>query len=207
MVSEETRKKEKEVAHNLKERARKYRPISTDFRRIHDKAPYSKRQLRKLVKEQSLAATKPDDDRLSGLRTALSGMGDHDESFDQVKAQVEFIIEELDEAFFFGVMRGKVGRSNDEQLLKLSIEKTPSSSDRRGAYRQEDNCLRIFIAENEKPRAGKYVGTLAHEMAHAYLFIFAHDFSRPNAPDMSDLGAHSLDWCKLYLFILDTLLV
>ncbi|KAK9785079.1 hypothetical protein AB5N19_09982 [Seiridium cardinale] len=207
MVLEETRNKEKEVAHNLRERARKYRPISTDFRRIRDSAPYSKRQLRKLVMEHSLAATKPNDDQLSGLRAALSGMGDHDESFDQVKAQLKFIIKELDEAFFFGVMRGKVGRSNDERLLKLSIEKTPSSSDRRGAYRQEDNCLRVFIAQNEKPRVGKYIGTLAHEMAHAYLFIFANDFSRPNAPDMSDLGAHSLDWCKLYLFILDTLLV
>ncbi|KAK6071149.1 hypothetical protein SCUP234_09852 [Seiridium cupressi] len=197
---------ERRTENLLKGQARRYQPTSQE----RSPPPFTKAQLRMFVENYSLAAAKPNSNRLRKLKSSLRGIQNSGKSFDEVQGQLNQVIAELDQAFFFSLLRGDVRRDSGREasdapvvapqpLVKLQVQvASPGqqeggflSGERRGGYRREENCIIIYLAE-ERPPFDKYLATLAHEVIHAYLWIFAHDYSHHGT---------------LNLFVLDKLLV
>ncbi|KAK9770837.1 putative D-arabinitol 2-dehydrogenase [Seiridium cardinale] len=212
---------ERRTENLLKGQARRYQPTSQE----RSPPPFTKAQLRMFVENYSLAAAKPNSNRLRKLKSTVRDIQNSGKSFDEVQGQLNQVITELDQAFFFSLLRGDVRRDSGrgasdapivapQPLVKLQVQVTSPEQqeagflggERRGGYQREENCIIIYLAE-ERPPFDKYLATLAHEMIHAYLWIFAHDYSHHGASDSGNLGAHSLEFCRLNLLVLDKLLV
>ncbi|KAH9904514.1 hypothetical protein F4778DRAFT_790059 [Xylariomycetidae sp. FL2044] len=172
---------------------------------VNGKHPCSKRELRQLVEQYSPGAS-------DGFYTMGQGLiYGQSRTVDQ-KTALESIIKEftkdLDDLFFFGLLRSKKTRDK-KRLVKLEVEEASEKKNKKkeekgrkkhGSFKQ-DNCS-ITIYEHPGKELGDYIGTLAHEMVHAYLYMFAQDRSDTNQPDASDMGNHNIEWCRLFTFII-----
>ncbi|KAK9418970.1 putative D-arabinitol 2-dehydrogenase [Seiridium unicorne] len=178
---------ERRTENLLKGQARRYQPTSQE----RSPPPFTKAQLRMFVENYSLATAKPNSNRLRKLKSSLRGIQNSGKSFDEVQGQLNQVIAELDQAFFFSLLRGDVRRDSGREASDVPVV-APQP---------------LVKLQVQRPPFDKYLATLAHEMIHAYLWIFAHDYSHHGASDSSNLGSHSLEFCRLNLFVLDKLLV
>ncbi|CAJ2507143.1 Uu.00g083290.m01.CDS01 [Anthostomella pinea] len=178
----------------LKRRAEAYKPLS-EMQHGFNKEQYSKRELRQLVEEHFPEATDPDSGPVLDLRDTLRGIEEEVRGIKTMEEQLKIVCNQLDDVFFFGLTRVYTRAKPDQEplrLVRLKVMKKPASGRLRGGFRHEDNFIRIYV--DEELSVGKYIGTLAHEMAHAYLFMFAEDYALDLAPDHGARGAHSSEW-------------
>lgn len=167
--------------------------------------PFTKKEINELIFGHC-AAVFPSDYEwdVQTFRQRLGSIPSTAQSFEAIEGQLEYVFTQLDQTFFFGLLQGDHVRSDGRRLLHLRVQRKQDSDHRRGAFIPQQMCIRIYVASDRQ--LGKYIATLAHEIAHAFLFIFPRDFTLSNMPDEHPRGEHSPEWCRLTLFILHTLL-
>lgn len=201
-VARDPREERKHMVKQLKSAARKYAPVHPTFRRPSTK--YTKRELRYLVEHGSLASAAPDHELVQQLIASIRNITGYTLSRRAMEDELVTLCDKIDECFFFGLLRGRLWPENQEKkLIRLSVQNQQHEGQRRGAYSPQDDIIRIYV--DAEGHLGKYTATLAHEMVHAYLYIFPEDYSISNAPTHSDASPHGRDWAALTVFIQSTL--
>ncbi|KAI0019426.1 hypothetical protein F4780DRAFT_444777 [Xylariomycetidae sp. FL0641] len=157
-----------------------------------DKNEFSRRELCDLVKADYAAAA-PERDYLWQLLTQHYDMNQHPEKTD-LRRILKDIMGAFDASFFFGLLRGST--KTDKHLVYFDVIKDLTTTSH-GHYSPGYNIIKIYYRESWC--LGDYVGTLAHEMAHAYLFIFATNYVRHQEE------SHVREWYSIFRFIMNIL--
>ncbi|ETS85177.1 hypothetical protein PFICI_03202 [Pestalotiopsis fici W106-1] len=129
--------------------------------------PYTKKEINELIFGHC-AAVSSHDDEVQTFKNRIGFMPSAAQSFEAIEGQLKYVFSQLDQAFFFGLLQGDQVRSNGRRLVHLRVQRKHESDHRRGAFIPQQMCIRVYVADDRQ--LGKYVATLAHEMAHAFLF-------------------------------------
>ncbi|KAI0019425.1 hypothetical protein F4780DRAFT_746792 [Xylariomycetidae sp. FL0641] len=199
-------KYDKELVGKLKNRANAYVPRSPTLRRIlPQKLEHGTRTLRHLVERSSAATLRPDGHRVSGFQGYVQKLNEAAALDDEaILKMLKVYKTRLDEVFFFGLLNTETEwKAGPRPLVKVRVREG-SSSTKHAKYDETESAITIYT--RSEWTVSDYVGTLAHEMCHAYIYIFAKNFPDTNNPDASPQGYHSLDWCKLFTFVIGKLI-
>ncbi|KAI0599091.1 hypothetical protein F4775DRAFT_139192 [Biscogniauxia sp. FL1348] len=115
----------------------------------------------------------------------------------------------LDRLFFFNLLGRQVRDAHGavKPLISLAVKDTHNGSVR-GRYTVNDSTIRVWTREADGRRGSlqALIGTVAHEMTHAYLAIFSNELD-----DMYDHwvvanSGHGQIFWEIYAYILDRLI-
>ncbi|KAI1332575.1 hypothetical protein F5Y16DRAFT_418568 [Xylariaceae sp. FL0255] len=197
----------------LRRWGRKYDVSSVDYRGTSKRGHLpSRRQLVELVERHCLAISDPYHMTNLEYENYVSELPQEALRPEKIIEQIRTgkFMEWFDSVYFFGLLTS-TGESERLVNLKLSWNQRRSQlMDTLGKFESDKNNIELWVY-NDRETIGRFLGTLLHEMGHAFLFIFSNDPRKPSTPASPQnpmgpsiaeaLDSHTREWQKLVLFL------
>ncbi|KAI1338762.1 hypothetical protein F5Y15DRAFT_97402 [Xylariaceae sp. FL0016] len=149
-----------------------------------------------LVVQHSSASREPLGEEARILQSCLSRIGSRPVSFEYIATELKQYIALLDNAFFFGILRER--NKDNKHAVKLIVHQQ-AKGDPRAAFDPRTGTINMYIP-NKTSHLGTWIGSLAHELVHAWLSVLPQDFTAPYKDE------HTLMWYSLFSWVIEKLI-